>query len=81
MDAGEISGIVRRMAAEIYELDAEALGPDEDRELDALGDSIQRAELIAAVEKRFNIDVGPSQEEKVRSLGDLVRLVETHAGG
>lgn len=72
----KIKGIVR-----------EQLGIKEDREitekstLDDLGaDSLDKVELVMALETEFKIEILDEEAEKVRTVGDAVELIRAKQG-
>lgn len=44
-------------------------------------DSVQRLTLIVAIEDRFGIAFDPDDEDGVRTLDDVVRLIRRKQGG
>ena len=75
----EIRAVLQKIAKE--ELRYE--GPLPDGDLAEVLDSVQRLTLVVAVEDNFRICLDPEDEQLVRTLEDVVRLVEKKlsAGG
>jgi acyl carrier protein len=72
----EIRTALRRIAKD--ELRHE--GPLPEGDLAEVFDSVQRLTLVVAVEDSFRICLDPEDEEGVRTLEDVVRLVEKKLG-
>jgi acyl carrier protein len=70
--------------AKIKKLISEQLGVDESEiaketsfeDLDA--DSLDIVELVMALEEEFGLEIADEEVEKIKSVGDVVRYIETH---
>ena len=79
MNRDEIRSIVGEIAAEIFEMDRGDISDDADFHNDLGGDSLQRLELIVALEKRFNIHYIRGDEAQMNSINDVVDITEKYA--
>ena len=52
--------------------------PPEGDELAARLDSVQRMSLVVAIEDHFQVCFSPEDDERARSLNDLVAIVQEH---
>jgi acyl carrier protein len=74
-DRDQILPEVLKIVADVAELPVEALSPDKTlAELDI--DSLRGLRIVAAVEQRFGIVIGEEDIEKMRSMKDILALVE-----
>ena len=73
--ASEIFAEVERIFAEELERN-EALRPDQELFADLALDSLQLLTLVVGLENRFRVILAEEDAGEVRTLGDLVRLVE-----
>ena len=68
---------VRRAVADILNCD-ESLVLESSGIFDDLGaSSLDAAELIAALEEEFHISVSEGEQASLRTVGDLVRVIES----
>jgi acyl carrier protein len=71
----EILPEVLKIVADVAEVPVDALSPDKTlAELDI--DSLRGLRIVAAVEQRFGIVIGEEDIEKMRSMKDILALVE-----
>jgi acyl carrier protein len=71
----DIADEVRRIVSAQLGLAA----PPEDDELAARLDSIQRMGLVVAIEDRFRVCFSPEDDERARTLADLITIVQEHS--
>lgn len=71
---------IRKIVEEIFELDPDDIRDDADFHKDLGGDSIQKLELIVALEKRFDIHFTPSDELNMNCIDDVVKVTQKYAG-
>ncbi len=71
---------VREVVAAIARDEANWKGPLPDGPLDRHLDSIQRLALVVAIEDRFEICFDPEDEQRIRSVDDLVAGILTKLG-
>lgn len=70
--------------AKVKGLICEQLGVDEDdvsmetsfEDLDA--DSLDIVELVMALEEEFSLEISDEEVEKIKTVGDVVRYIESH---
>jgi len=66
---------VKKIVSEVAEVPVDALAPDRTlADLDV--DSLRGLRIVAAVEKTWGIVIGEEEIEKMRSMGDIISLVE-----
>ena len=50
--------------------------------VDDLGaDSLDTVELVMALEEEFGLEIPDTEAEKIRSVGDAIKYIETHKKG
>ena len=80
---GQASGTPRErvisIAASLFGMPAESLGPDSSPFTIPDWDSLAHMELIAAVEKAFAFTFTPEDVTMIATLGDLIDITERHA--
>lgn len=77
MTAQEVADGLKEIMAARLGLQAEQIVP-EARLVEDLGlDSLDAVELAIAVERKFNIDVPEEELTKLKTVADMVKLVET----
>ena len=68
---------VIEIVAEIADLPVEEVGPD--ATLEELGiDSLNGLRIVAAVEKRFGVNIPDEEIGKIRTMPQIFALVDTH---
>ena len=78
-DDGILAGVVAVL--ERYNPAGHAIGPTTDLAADLNVDSVAAMDLIMEIEDRFDIDVPINQVSDLRTLGDLVALVQSQLKG
>jgi acyl carrier protein len=76
MNKQEIRRVARETVAEILELESEEVHDASDFELDLGGDSVQRLELIMALESRFGIRYPLEESSQMNSVEDIIRVTQ-----
>ena len=72
-----ISGKVKKMVAEHLGVD-EAKVTDEANFIDDLGaDSLDTVELVMAFEEEFGAEISDSEAEKILTVGDAIKFIES----
>jgi len=72
------------MYSKIKKLISEQLGVDEANIAletsfeDMEADSLDIVELIMALEEEFSLEIADEEVEKIKSVGDVVRYIESH---
>ena len=69
--------IVRRILVENLSLDESSVTLEATLTDDLGADSLDAVELIMALEEEFDLTVEPAQAEGLKTVGDLVKLIET----
>ncbi len=78
MDKREIRRIVGEVVMDVLELELEELRDNADFHTDLGGDSIQRLELVVALEKRFGIQYAFSDEARMNCINEVVEITESY---
>lgn len=74
---GEIWNDVRGIAADIFEMDPQALNAASSPEQVEKWDSIQHLNLVLALEGKYGIAFEPEEMEQMTNLGEIATLVGT----
>ena len=77
--AKDISGKIKKMVADHLGID-ESKVTDEANFIDDLGaDSLDTVELVMAFEEEFGSEISDSEAEKILTVGDAIKFVESKA--
>jgi len=68
---------VRRVAADVFAVDAKALGAASSPEQVATWDSVQHLNLVLALEGKYGIQFEPEEMERMKNLGAIALLLGT----
>jgi len=68
---------VRQLVSDIFALPAERVGEDSSPETIAAWDSMQHLNLVLALEEKFNVQFTPEEMEQMRSVRQIVAMVES----
>jgi len=68
---------VRRIAADVFAVDANSLSPGSSPEQVSSWDSVQHLNLVLALEGNYGIQFEPEEMERMKSLGAIADLVKT----
>jgi acyl carrier protein len=79
MTQDEIRHEVNQIVTEIFELDDDELKGEADFHAALGGDSIQKLELILALEKRFGLHYSLSEQAGMNCVNDVVRVTAKYA--
>jgi acyl carrier protein len=71
----EIWSQVRGIAADIFEVDPQALNASSSPEQVEKWDSIQHLNLVLALEGKYGIAFEPEEMEQMKNLGEIAALV------
>lgn len=71
---------LRRLAADILEVDLEELPPEASPETIDSWDSVQHLNLVLAIEEQYGIELDPEQIGGGVTLEDLAEIVESAQG-
>jgi acyl carrier protein len=75
----EIRHEVNQIVMDIFELEADELTGEADLHKVYGGDSIQKLELILALEKRFGLHYSLTEQAGMDCVNDIVRVTAKHA--
>lgn len=78
MDQREIRRIVGEVVMDVLELELEELSDNADFHTDLGGDSIQRLELVVALEKRFGIQYALNDEARMNCIDEVVEITQSY---
>ena len=79
MDQDEIFNQVKSIVLDRLNVTGEAVNL-ESSFIEQLGaDSLDMVELVMALEEKFNIEITDEEAEQIRTVGDAVRYIESHA--
>jgi len=67
---------IRTMASDLFGVPAESISAASSPETIETWDSIQHLNLVLALEERLNVQLSPEEIEQMKSVGDVVKLVE-----
>jgi len=70
---------VKRLLAEGLSIDAESIEEDSSISEDLGADSLDAVELIMTLEEEFNIQIASEAAEQLKTVRDIVELVEEQA--
>jgi acyl carrier protein len=62
-------------------VDAEKVTPEASFVEDLGADSLDTVELVMAFEEEFGMEIPDEEAEKLRTVGDAIRYIETNAKG
>jgi len=74
---GEIWNEVRRIAADIFQVDPQALSAASSPDQVEKWDSIQHLNLVVALEGKYGLVFEPEEMEQMKNLGEIAALVGT----
>ncbi len=72
---------VRALIAEKLSLDASSISAESSFIEDLNADSLDLADLMMAVEDKFGVTFGDTDTEKLKTVGDLVNILEEKKKG
>lgn len=75
MNEDRVAGEIRALVAKIIKLPADKINPKDNLFTDLGVDSLLGVEIFAALDKKYYIDIPEEKLKKVKTLGDLVQLV------
>jgi acyl carrier protein len=64
------------MASDIFGVPADKITPTSTPETIETWDSIQHLNLVLALEEKFEVQLSPEEIEQMKSIGDVIKLVE-----
>jgi acyl carrier protein len=82
MEAGKRSSVEEKVKEIIIEqlgVDAEEVTPEASFVNDLGADSLDTVELVMALEESFKIEISDEDAEKITTVGDAIKYIESHA--
>ena len=70
---------IRALLAEQLDIDPEKITPDSDIMSDFEADSLDIVDMVMTLEDEFGIEVPDDAIESLRTVGDVVNFVDSHA--
>jgi acyl carrier protein len=67
---------VRVMAGDLFSVPAAQIHAESSPETIANWDSVQHLSLVLAVEEKFGVQFSPEEIEKMRTIGEITKLIE-----
>ena len=75
----ELESIVRKLVAEILEVEPESIDPEAQLVEDLGMDSMKALEILAAIEKRFRVKVPEDSLPKLTTLNRVIEVAKQYA--
>lgn len=75
----DIAVRIKKVVAKNLETDESRITPDSKFVEDLGADSLDQVELIMAFEEEFSIEIPDEQAEKIQTIADAIKYVETHS--
>lgn len=73
-----LSDQIARIISEVAKLRVSEFGPSENLIVKFGVDSMQRIEILIAIEKQLEVEIPDEKAKELRTLNDFVRAVEQH---
>jgi acyl carrier protein len=71
---------LRGMVADVLEIEPEELGPDDDLAGEHGADSLQAIEILASIEKAYDVEIPQEELARMTTLRAVHDVVKAHAG-
>ena len=68
---------IRIMASDLFGVPAEHISAASSPDTIEAWDSIQHLNLVLALEEKFGLQLSPEEMEQMKSIGDVIKLVES----
>jgi acyl carrier protein len=68
---------IQNIAADLFDTRADSITAASSPENIEAWDSIQHLNLVLALEEKFELQLSPEEIEKMRTIGDVTKLVES----
>ena len=80
-NGGEIlSGVIFErvcgIASDLFSVPAEQIKANSSPENVEMWGSVQHLNLVLAIEEKFNVQLSPEEMEQMKTIGDIVKIVE-----
>ena len=69
---------IREILADQFDVDADEITADTDIEQEFQADSLDIVDLMMSIEDEFDIDVPDSAVDEIKTVGDLVKFIESN---
>lgn len=70
---------VKEIIVDQLGVDAEEVTPEASFIEDLGADSLDTVELVMALEEEFNMEIPDEQAEKIKTVGDAIEYIKSHA--
>lgn len=77
----DIEAKVKEIIINELGVDAEKVTPEASFVEDLGADSLDTVELVMAFEEEFGMEIPDEEAEKLRSVGDAINYIQSHANG
>jgi acyl carrier protein len=67
---------VRQVAADVFNVPLDQVNDDSTPTSIESWDSVQHLNLVLALEQEMNVRIDPEEIERMKSIGDVVKLIE-----
>ena len=79
MSRAEIESRVKEIIVEQLGVEEDEVTPEASFVQDLGADSLDTVELVMALEEAFKIEISDEDAEKIHSVGDAVKYIQSHA--
>ncbi len=69
---------IREILADQFDVDADEITADTDIEQEFQADSLDIVDLMMSIEDEFDIEVPDSAVDEIKTVGDLVKFIESN---
>jgi len=67
---------IRTLASDLFATSPDKISQSSSPETVVTWDSVQHLNLVLAVEEKFHLQLSPEEIEQMKTIGDVVKLVE-----
>ena len=76
----DVEGKVKKIIEEKLSVNADQITIDAKFAEDLKADSLDTVELVMALEDEFGLDIPDEEADKIKTVGDAIRYIETKQG-
>ncbi len=76
--ASEVEAKVKEIVCEQLGVSEDEVSPNASFIEDLGADSLDIVELVMALEEEYDLEISDEEEEKIRTVGDVVTYIESH---